>query len=98
MLDGLVQGLAHASGVVIGAMGAGNATAGERLGDFAGLLLLVLQWYLVSTTGQSIGKRALGIAVLVILAPPLIVTADQIDEMLARLARGLEVVEKIALS
>src|SRR5262249_35037471 len=34
----------------------------------------------------------------VILAPPLIITADEIDEMLARLTRGLEIVQDVALS
>jgi taurine-pyruvate aminotransferase len=34
----------------------------------------------------------------VILAPPLIITADEIDELLARLTRGLEIVQDVALS
>jgi uncharacterized RDD family membrane protein YckC len=74
IVDNLVVGLAAAPGF-IAMIGFGESFAGQSAEDVLGvfilaalfgppLLVLVYQWYLVSTTGQSLAKRWFGIRII----------------------------------
>jgi uncharacterized RDD family membrane protein YckC len=62
LIDGLIGiGLGIPGAVVSGAMGLEGP--GAVLSGLAGLALGIYQMYLLSTTGQTIGKRSLGIRI-----------------------------------